>query len=243
MLKKKISRFYREWAKDSGLVSYEIAYKDSDLFVSSNGDRENMAISSLRRHRAEVEKYIEDNPDFKESYVPVHVEVDAPAIIGEMADAARIAGVGPMAAVAGAIAEFVGRDLAERSREVIVENGGDIFIKSAKKRLIGIYAGNSPLSGKLAVDLNPTDNYLGVCTSSGTFGHSVSFGKADAAVVVAKRTALADAAATAAGNAVKSERDIETVLRQFKLIGGISGVIIIVGEKIGTIGDISLKKI
>ncbi len=119
-----------------------------------------------------------------------------------MAAAAQTAGVGPMAAVAGAIAECVGRELLEFSPEVIVENGGDIFLKVSHRRTVGIFAGDSPLTGRIGIQIEARDTPLGVCTSSGTVGHSLSFGRADAVVVLAPAAALADAAATAIGNRV-----------------------------------------
>ncbi len=126
-------------------------------------------------------------------------------IVKTMAEAAEKAGVGPMAAVAGAIAEYVGRELLPFSREVIVENGGDIFLKTQKTRSIGIYAGeSSPFTGKLALRIEPKDTPLGICTSAGTVGHSLSFGKCDAAILVSPSASLADAAATAVGNLIQS---------------------------------------
>ena len=152
-------------------------------------------------------------PDLLTALVPFPVGDDAPAIARAMAEAAAKVNVGPMAAVAGAFAEFVGRDLLKYSPEVIVENGGDIFLKSTKSRLVGVYAGeDSPLTGQVALKIEPLDTPLGVCTSSGTVGHSLSFGKADAVVALSRSTALADAAATAIGNIVKAETDVQKAL-------------------------------
>ena len=104
----------------------------------------------------------------------------APGIVKAMAVAAQKASVGPMAAVAGAIAEFVGKDLLKFSEQVIVENGGDIFIRTDRKRTLGIYAGeDSPFTGKLAIEVDPCESGMGICTSSGTVSHSLSFGNAD----------------------------------------------------------------
>ena len=125
-----------------------------------------------------------------------------------MSESAEKVGVGPMASVAGAIAEFVGNELSAYSAEVIVENGGDIYLKSLEKRIIGVYAGESPLTGKLGLEIDGEDTPLGVCTSSGTVGHSLSFGKADAVIVLSKSATLADAAATAIGNLVAQPEDI-----------------------------------
>jgi hypothetical protein len=145
-----------------------------------------------------------------------------------------------MAAVAGAVAEFVGRELLEFSPEIIVENGGDIFLKINRKRIVGIYAGDSPLTGKLGLEINPQDTPLGVCTSSGTVGHSLSFGKADAVVVMAGSATLADAAATAICNKVKKPDDINGAIEIGRNIAGLKGIVIIIGSSIGVWGDVKL---
>ncbi len=155
----------------------------------------------------------------------------------------QLAQVRPMAAVAGAMAEFVSKDLLPISKEVIVENGGDIYLATSRERTIGIFAGNSPLSLKVGVVISPKDSPLGVCTSSGTVGPSLSFGKADAVCILSKSGALADAAATSVGNIVKEKKDIELGLERGKEIEGVSGVLIIVGEKVGIWGNVKLVQL
>jgi len=142
----------------------------------------------------------------------------------------------------GAIAEFVGRELLEFSPEIIVENGGDIFVKSLRQRTIGIYAGGSPLTGRLGLQIEPEDTPLGICTSSGTVGHSLSFGRADAAIVLADSATLADAAATAIGNRVSEPADIEKAIEFARGIGQLRGVVIIKGENLGVWGEVKLVK-
>jgi ApbE superfamily uncharacterized protein (UPF0280 family) len=145
-----------------------------------------------------------------------------------------------MAAVAGAIAEAVGSDLLRFSPEVIVENGGDIYIRSLKQRRVGIYAGNSPFTGKLALKINPEDTPLGICTSSGIVGHSLSMGEADAVIVMSLSTPLADALATAIGNRVKRSEDIDTELKKAQESEGITGLVIIKGDRIGFWGNVTI---
>jgi ApbE superfamily uncharacterized protein (UPF0280 family) len=168
------------------------------------------------------------------------VEEDAPSIVKDMAEAARTVGVGPMAAVAGAIAEAVGVDLLVHTPEVIVENGGDIFMKLLKSRLIGVYAGESAITGKIALEISPEETPLGVCTSSGTVGHSLSLGAADAVIILSHSAALADAAATAIGNIIKSAEDIAVAIEKVQLINGVTGVVIIKGDKLGVWGKVKL---
>ena len=126
---------------------------------------------------------------------------------------------------------------------MIVENGGDIYLATSKERTIGIYAGNSPLSLKIGIVIGPEDSPLGVCTSSGTVGPSLSFGKADAVCILSKSAALADAAATAVGNVVKEKKDIELGLERGKEIEGVLGILIIVEEKMGVWGNIKLTRL
>jgi hypothetical protein len=148
-----------------------------------------------------------------------------------------------MAAVAGAVAEAVGRDLLQISDEVIVENGGDIYLSTAKERTVGLYAGRSPLSLKVGVLVGPETSPLGICTSSGTVGPSLSFGKADAVCVLSDSAALADAAATSIGNVVRDENDIERGLRRGREIEGVWGIVIVVGDKMGVWGNVRLIRL
>ncbi|MCJ7768867.1 MAG: UPF0280 family protein, partial [Dehalococcoidales bacterium] len=158
----------------------------------------------------------------------------------EMATAAAKVDVGPMAAVAGAIAQFVGEELILYSSEVIIENGGDIYLKSLKDRTVAIYAGGSPLSGKIGLEIKAAETPLSICTSSGTVGHSLSLGKADAVVVASKSATLADAAATAICNIIIQPEDIQAGIEFAKHIEGLLGVVIIKDDKIGIWGNLTI---
>jgi len=234
-------RHYRNWVESDDLVSFVVKEKETDLFIIAKNVLEEQARESILSNRGEIEQYIKKHQDFYVALEPIDVASDAPQIVKVMAGAARKAGVGPMAAVAGAVAEFVGRDLVVFSDEIIVENGGDIFIKTARPRNVGVYAGeNSPFTGKIAIEIGPAEDGIGVCTSSGTVSHSLSFGKADAVLIVSKETALADAAATAAGNVVKTPADLEKGLGIARSIEGVEGALILIGDKMGSWGKIKL---
>jgi ApbE superfamily uncharacterized protein (UPF0280 family) len=157
-----------------------------------------------------------------------------------MMTAAIRSNVGPMAAVAGAIAEHVGRDLLKDSANIIIENGGDIFMNCQHDARVGIYAGSSPLCDKVALIVRAKEMPMGICTSSGTIGHSLSFGIADAVCVKAKSATLADAAATSICNMIKSKADIQRVLRDGMKIENVLGIIVIIDDQLGVIGDIEL---
>ena len=195
-------RFYRGWV-NSGLVNFSAREEETDILISAEKNLKTKAEELIRRQRKYITDYIKIKPSFKTTLKPLPPDENAPEIVKSMLNAALLAGVGPMAAVAGAISEFVGGELLEFTKEIILENGGDIFIKRDKETKIGIYAGTSPLSGKIAVIIKPESMPLGVCTSSGTVGHSLSFGKADAVLIFSRDAALADACATAAANRVK----------------------------------------
>jgi len=233
-------REYRHWVQTHDLVAYSVRIKETDLYIRTCTNLSTRAIASVIKHREELEQYIGSHPFFAASFEPMTVGKDAPTIVRAMAHAATLAGVGPMAAVAGAIAQMVGEDLAALSKEVIVENGGDNYLCSQKERIVAIYAGDSPLSGKVGLRIQPADMPLGVCTSSGTVGPSISLGKADAAVVVAASAALADAAATAVGNAAITTDDIPHALEIAQGINRIIGAVIIKDDRMGVWGKLEI---
>jgi uncharacterized protein len=233
-------RTYRNWVTDKDLVSYSVIVKETDLYIRTSRNLKDIALSSIYKYRKQIENYISLHPEFAVSFEPLKVNSNCPEIIKEMAEASEKFNVGPMAAVAGAVAHFVGEDLLKLSDEVIIENGGDIFLSSKKNRTIAIYAGNSPLSGKYGMEIKAEDTPLGICTSSGTVGHSFSFGKADAAIILADSASLADAAATATCNMVKTKEDINPAIEYARSTGLLKGVIIIIKDSMGAWGDIQL---
>ncbi len=236
-------RTYRNVVKTDDLIPFEVIIKETDLLIRAERNLFHEARESVLRYRNQIETYIEMNPSFKESLVPIPDAFHLPKIINEMIKASGAAGVGPMASVAGAMAQSVSNDLLQFSKEVIVENGGDIYLATARERIIGLYAGSSPLSMRIGILIEPGESPIGICTSSGTVGHSLSFGKADAVCVLSKSGALADAAATAIGNIVHKKSDIEKGLERAGEIEGVLGALIVVGEKMGVWGDIQLVRL
>ena len=236
-------RTYRYKIKGYGLVSFTAKVKETDLFILAQSELTAKTLALVNEYRSPLEEYIRSYPLFLHSLAPLDIEKGAPEIVRLMTYAGQAAGVGPMAAVAGAMAELVGSRLLEYSREVIVENGGDIFMKVNKRRRIGIFAGDSPFTDKLALEIGPKETPLGICTSSSTVGTSLSLGSTDATVVVSKSAALADAAATAVGNLVKSAEDIQGALDYGRGIRGLTGIVIIIGDRMGVWGDIKLIKV
>jgi ApbE superfamily uncharacterized protein (UPF0280 family) len=236
-------RTYRDLLKTDDLVKFEVIVKETDLLVRAERDLSEETREYVLTYRHQLETYITMNPGFQQSLVPLADDPYAPQIVKQMIQTSQRAGVGPMATVAGAMADMVSKDLLNLSKEVIVENGGDIYLASSRERTIGIYAGDSPLSLKIGIVISPDDTPLGVCTSSGTVGPSLSFGKANAVCILAKSSAFADAAATAVGNIVKEKKDISLGLGRAREIEGVLGTLIIVEEKMGVWGKIRLTRI
>lgn len=233
-------RIYHRWIEAGDLRSFTVTLKETELFVRAEKNLRRRTIPLVAKYREMLERYVQQQPAFLTALQPIPVADTAPNIVKEMAQAAQLTGVGPMAAVAGAIAESVGRELLTFSPELIIENGGDIYLSSQRERVVGIYAGKSPLTGHIGLVFRSADTPLGICTSSGTVGHSLSFGRADAVIAVSRSTALADAAATAIGNLIINPDDIPTGIKFAQGIDGLKGVVIIQGEKIGLWGKLKL---
>ena len=218
--------------------------KETDLQILTNKSLDRDFVKEkMRSYRWDIENYIIKDRRFLTALKPIEVELNAPAIVKEMSKAANLANVGPMAAVAGAIAEFLGRDLLKQGyKDVIIENGGDIFLVTRKTRIIGIYAGKSKLWQGLSLKIKPKDTPLGICASSGTLGHSLSFGCADSVVILSKNTSLADAVATATCNRVNSKNDLSFALNFSRSIKGICGVVIIFKNNLTSWGKFEFIK-
>ncbi len=229
----------------SGLIASRVQLMETDLQIMAETEVEDLALSLVTEIRQEIERYISDHPDFLHSLIPLADDPAAPKIIRTMLTAGRRAGVGPMAAVAGSVAEYTAQALGRLGHdEIIIENGGDIYVRRNRACTIAIYAGESPLSGKVGIRLQPEQMPCGVCTSSATIGHSLSLGASDAAVVVATETAFADALATRLGNEVREgAKGLDRALTLVKEIKGATGAILIAGEKLGAWGDLQLVQI
>jgi len=233
-------RTYRRLVSTGRLTSFAVVVKETDLLVHAALDLSEAARELVLEHRGYLEAYIRQHPEFLRTLAPWSLRGPRPAVVDDMIAAGAAAGVGPMAAVAGAIAEQVGRGLLRSSAEVIVENGGDVFLKTTGAATVAIFAGKSPLSLRIGVRIDGGDVPISVCTSSGTVGHSLSFGRADAVCVVSRSCALADAAATAVGNRVGAAADIAQGIEQGKAIPGVEGIVIVVADQVGFWGGIEV---
>jgi ApbE superfamily uncharacterized protein (UPF0280 family) len=233
-------RVYRKHLSPGEWVSFAVQIKETDLLIKATRNLQGIAGDAVLRYRLQIEQYLFRHPGFVHSLVPVPTDEVAPAIVRRMIWAGQQAGVGPMAAVAGAMAEAVGEDLLRESPEVIVENGGDLFARTEKGFQVGLAAGSSPLSLRVGLRIAGEGLKWGICTSSGTVGHSLSFGRADAVCVLSHCAPLADAAATAIGNLIHSPADLNRGLEKAEGIAGLTGIVIICGEKLGAWGEVEL---
>jgi hypothetical protein len=236
-------RTYRERIKATDLVSFQVAVKETDLWVSAGSDLEKETGDLVLDARHQLETYIESHPYFLTAMSPLADDPTAPPLVREMIRSVSPLGVGPMASVAGAIAEFVGRGLLELTSQVIVENGGDIFLKTSRDTTVSIFAGESPLSNKIGFRITEPQMPLGICTSSGTVGHSYSMGVADAGCVLSSSAAFADGAATALCNKIQGKKDLARVAGWAAGIPGIIGCLVVLGEHMVIWGNVELVAI
>lgn len=227
---------------------FQIQVEESDLQIGISPESYQPDIipfirESLQVIRRELEEIIRETPDFLANLTPAPFPQITHPLARQMILASEQAGTGPMAAVAGAISEYIGSQIIKyfNPDELFVENGGDIFLKCNLPLVVGIGAGSSPLSGKLGFFIEAEETPLGICTSSGKVGPSLSFGQCDAATVIAKNAALSDAFATALGNRVSGEEDIKDALAYIKSHDDIFTALVILDQKLGVVGHHQLS--
>jgi ApbE superfamily uncharacterized protein (UPF0280 family) len=233
-------RFYRDWVARGDLVRFEVTVRESDLLILCDRPLEREARAELERVRGEIEEQIARVPRFGTALEPLPADRSATPAAARMIAASGPWAVGPMAAVAGTVAERVGARLAREASTVIVENGGDVWARSPRPVRFALYAGaGSPFAGRVAFEVDAAAG-VGVCTSSGIVGPSLSFGRADAVVAIAPDAARADAAATAIANRVAGPADVGPVVDRERERGALAGLLICCGDRIGIWGELEL---
>ncbi len=230
-----MQRFYRENMNSDDLTYYRVVVKETDLYIATISERSEECRKIVLDLRRELEEYILRHKGFQSALAPISLYKDAPEIAVRMAEAARYAKVGPMAAVAGAFSQMLSEKLGE-PEELIIENGGDLYIRSTKDRIISIYPGENKFKGKLRLAFSAEDFPLSVCTSSSKLGHSLSFGKADSVTIISQNAFLADAMATSVCNMIKSPDDIPKALEFAQSVEGVLGAVAIIDDKLGAFG-------
>lgn len=236
-------RSYRVECEARGFTAFTARVKETDLWIRAMADLGQRAVESILDHRRGLEAYGRDHPDFFASLNPLPLDPLAPPLARAMLAAGQAAGTGPMAAVAGAIAQAVARDLLAWSPQVVVENGGDVYLALNEAATVGLWAGDSPISGRAGLRVTAGQMPMAVCTSSGTVGHSLSLGRADAATILAKDAALADAVATALGNRVQGPDDLAQALDWVQGVPGVLGALVVKGSRLAAWGEVELVRL
>ena len=235
-------------SKDKGeLYTYRVTVRETVLYVKTEKKiKIDLIRDAVKAGRREIELALEKDPRIMTSLEPLWntyngVCYTTSGVIGKMIEASALSGVGPMAAVAGAIADYVGVRIGRIAGGVFVENGGDIYLSMKKGIKVGIYAGESPFTG-VYILLRGKQSGIGVCTSSGVVGHSFSFGKANSVTVVARTATIADAFATQLCNMVSEVEDVGFVVDIAAHIPDIMGIVVILDSYIGIWGDIEIGR-
>lgn len=243
---------YRTNIGSEDLEFFNIAFDESNIQIGVDKDKNSEELQhACNEHLLDlyldVKRYLIVDKSFGAALEWCRPISGAPRIIRTMSEASKKARVGPMASVAGAVAEHIGKKIQKdfKLKNIIVENGGDVWLDSEHDRKIALYAGESVFADRITIVVKKEDCPMGICTSSGTVGHSLSFGKADAVTVIASSAAVADAFATSIGNKIKKTEDVDVVIARYKpfLGSAIKGIAIMIDNKIGAIGNIKFAPI
>lgn len=232
-------RFYRQFVSRE-FYTFEITFKESNLFIKSCKDLKNEAFEELYRLRRHIEDYILVSRDFVTSFVPVKYDDKAPIIVKNMMKFSQEVGVGPMACVAGAIAQEVGKSILKHCDECVVENGGDIFLKLNKEVQVGLFVSpKSPLNN-LSIKLKHSNKPYGICASSAKIGPSLSFGSSDVSLIISNDAYFSDALATLCGNMIQNGKDLNKAVLTAKQFPKTIGCCFVCEDKMALWGDIEI---
>lgn len=231
---------YRNNIKTEGKYCFRLDYKYSGLHIVCDRDIESELEEPVRSFYSDISKASARQPGFEKSLSPLDVGSDPPLIVKEMCDAGKVFNVGPMASVAGALCDHLARRFEDRCSFLMIENGGDVYIKTDESIEVGIYTENTYFKDRLVIRIDASQTPCGICSSSGNIGHSLSLGKSDLVTVMSRRTTIADAAATAIANIINKEEDIDKAIEYFKNSRQIDGLIMIKDKRIGLWGQIRL---
>ncbi len=237
-------RSYRSRFSDDGRRWFCVKFLESDLWIgvdsgSYRASMEDEVYTFLVDLRRQMDAYLLMDPAYKAALTPYDAGLEAPGILKEMSRISHKTGIGPMSAVAGAVAKHVADFLG--TKEVIVENGGDIYASVAEDMDISVFAGQSPLSEKVGLHIPAAAFPCGICTSSGTVGPSLSLGRADAMMIVCQDVLLADSYATAMANRIKTVNDLQPVIEQIQNIPEILGALAVKDDRLAVTGLYELR--
>lgn len=231
---------YRNIIKNKENFCWRVVYKNTELIISCDKDIKNLIAKPLSDIYRQLKFVIEKDSSFLKSFSPVIVKSFYPPAIKEMCRLSSEFGVGPMASVAGTVNEYLAANLGRNVKNLFIENGGDLYIKSKRDIKTGVFIKNSFFKNNPVLKIKASSTPCSLCSSSGTFGHSFSMGKCDIAVALSPSSISADAAATAIANSVSRNEDIEKAIEKFKRFSSIRGILIIKDDRIGIWGKFEL---
>ena len=232
-------RFYR--GQILSKFKLEVSFNESDLLVCTDKKIDKCFVESiLKKYYDQIKEYVKENPIFMNSLFPLDDNISSPDIIKKMMESSRVSGIGPFSSVAGAIAFYVGNEILEICDEVIIENGGDIFLKINEDKHLGIYLGERFKIKNVILRIRKKNCSFGIASSSAVIGHSLNFGNADVVTVIAKDVVIADGLATSLSNKIKKENDIKMIIEQAKSIPELNGIFIAFDDKMFLWGDLEM---
>jgi len=222
----------------SEFVLSKVEIEETAATIAADREFLEPAVEAIRSTRSQIERQIRQDRFFLTTLEPYDPEASSARVIKRMCTASSTAGVGPMATVAGVIAqEALEAMVSKGCRHGWVDNGGDLALILEKTATLEIFSDPESKSA-CAIELEPTDEIIGICTSSGTLGHSISFGNADVSLAIADDAVLADALATAIGNAVIGKESLNTCFDKLKKVDGFRAGLAMIEGSISTHGKL-----
>ena len=241
-------RSYRSRFSNDERRWFCVKFLESDLWIGVDSGSYSVSMeadtySMIVELRRSMDAYLVMDPAYRTALTPYDAGIEAPPILKDMSKVCHKTGIGPMSAVAGAVALRVADFIKSRFavKEVVVENGGDIFAHVQSDMDIAVFAGQSPLSEKIGLHIPDGSFPLGICTSSGTVGPSLSLGRADAVLIVCKDVLLADSYATAMANRIQSAADLQPVIDRISNTPDILGAIAVKDDRMAICGRFELR--
>lgn len=207
----------------SEFVVAKVEIEETAATIAAERDYLEAAVDAIKSARAKIEQQIRRDDFFLTTLEPYETPKDGSPVVKRMCEAAKLAGVGPMATVAGTIAQEAMEAMAAQGlTHGWVDNGGDVALMLESPATLEVFSDPGSKTA-FALELEPTDGIIGICSSSGRIGHSISFGNADVALVMADSAVLADALATAIGNRVANPDSLKTCFDPLKGLDGFIG--------------------
>jgi ApbE superfamily uncharacterized protein (UPF0280 family) len=233
---------YRRNISAAGKYSYRLRYKYTDIYITSDRDISGKISQPVITFYSQLENVLSSDKQFGKSITPLSIKKDYPPAVKEMCLSSSIFNVGPMAAVAGAVCDTIAESLKDDCNFLMIENGGDVYIKSSEDIRAGLFTGSRHFPQNINIVISSQAMPCGLCSSSGMMGHSLSLGKSDLVTVMSETSAIADSAATAIANAINSKPDVDKAIKKYSKYEQVRGLIIIKDDRLAIWGDLQLDQ-